>query len=202
MKYEKRDRALWHRLEGYSFHERPLTRSLIDQIEDATGHSVDVCYTMAEEYRRFMYLIGSTGEDLTPSPIVDQVWRLHIADKRAYFEDFCPRIIGRIIYRAEDLPPIEDDPAYGLTLEYYAQEFGRPQVQYWPDPDDGLMKLSRFLMWAVGCAAFALSMMFSSFLFAFFGAMVMTVNAFLQWKYSSLPLQSAKPKENKIDGPV
>ncbi|SFR36000.1 hypothetical protein SAMN04488005_0906 [Yoonia tamlensis] len=195
MNYEKRDRKLWHRLEGYSFHERPLSRSLVNQLGDATGYTVDVCYTLVEEYRRFMYLIGSTGEDLTPSPIVDQVWQLHIADHQAYFHDFCPRIIGRTIHRPEDLPPLADDPAYELTLDYYAQEFGRAQVQYWPDPDDGLMRFSRFLIWVVGFAAFALAVIFSSYLFAIFGGLVISISVFLQWKYSSMPVKYQPPKD-------
>ena len=137
MKPTKSDRRLWHRLEGYSFHERPLTRSLVDRLVEETGHPVDVCYTLVEEYRRFMYLAGSSAENLSPSPIVDMVWRMHTEDERAYFEDFCPRILGRTIYRPEGdaaPPPFQDDPDYIRTLEYYAEEFGRPQVQYWPDP--------------------------------------------------------------------
>ncbi len=201
MKRTKTDRRLWHRLEGYSFHERPLTRSLIDRLEDETGHSTDVCYTLAEEYRRYMYLVGSTGDTLSPSPIVDVVWRLHIADKRAYFDDFCPRIIGRTIHHPEDLPPLQDDPAYERTLEYYAQEFGRPQVQYWPDPDVASVRLSTALLWVIGVAAFALAVIFSSFVFAFFGAFVITGSAFLQWKFSSLPLQNLNP-ESERERPV
>ena len=116
MKRTKRDRRLWHRLEGYSFHERPLTRSLVDRLEEETGHSIDVCYTLVEEYRRYMYLVGSTGETLAPSPIVDLVWQLHIQDERAYFEDFCPRIIGRTIYHIPVPDRVDEDPAYERTL--------------------------------------------------------------------------------------
>ncbi len=97
----KSDLQLWHRLEGYSFHERPLSQSIVDRLHIQTGHPVEVCYTLVEEYRRFMYLVGSTGDPLTPSPIVDLVWRLHIEDRRAYFDDFCPRVIGRTIHHPD-----------------------------------------------------------------------------------------------------
>ena len=196
MIYEKRDRRLWHRLEGYSFHERPLSRSLVEQLEEATGHSVDVCYTMVEEYRRFMYLLGSTDADISPSPIVDQVWELHVADKKAYYDDFCPRVLGRTIHRPDDLPTIEDDPAYLMTLDAYTQEFGLPLVQYWPDPDRGTMRLARMLMWSVAVAAFALSVIFNTIVFALFGALVLTGTMFLQWKYSAMPLRNDKLKDD------
>ncbi len=194
MKREKGDRRLWHRLEGYSFHERPLSRSLIDRLQKETGHSLDVCYTLVEEYRRFMYLVGSTGETLSPSPIVDVVWRLHVSDERAYFGDFCSRVIGRTIHHMPSDVPINEDPAYERTLEYYAQEFGRAQVQYWPDPDVGAVTMSTALMWIVGVAAFVLAVIFGSFLFAAFGAFVIGGSLFLKWKFSSLPLENLKPE--------
>ncbi len=193
----KSDRRLWHRLEGYSFHERPLARSLVDRLVEETGHSVDVCYTLVEEYRRFMYLAGSSAENLSPSPIVDLVWRMHTEDERAYFEDFCPRILGRTIYRpdAEEGPlSLQDDPDYIRTLEYYAQEFGRPQVQYWPDPDFALERLSLFVFWMIALAAFLMAALFGSILFAGFGLAVVLTILFLRWKLSSLPLRSTGPE--------
>jgi len=194
MQRSKTDRRLWHRLEGYSFHERPLRRSLVDRLEEETGHSTDVCYTLVEEYRRYMYLVGSTGETLAPSPIVDLVWRLHIDDEKAYFEDFCPRVIGRTIHHTPDLPAFEDDPAYLRTLEHYAQEFGRPQVQYWPDPDFASVQSSTAIFWIIALAAIALAILLNSILFAVFGAFVIMITVFLRWKFSSLPLRGSRSK--------
>ena len=191
----KKDRQLWHRLEGYSFHERPLTRSLVDRLEEETGHSVDVCYILVEEYRRFMYLVGSTGETLAPSPIVNVVWQMHAEDTKAYFEDFCPRVIGRTIYHPGDLPSFQDDPAYLRTLDYYAEEFGRPQVQFWPDPDLATVRMSRILFWISGVLAIMLSLVFSSILFAGFGALLLFTTLFLRWKFSSLPLRAHRKGE-------
>lgn len=190
MKPIKKDRRLWHRLEGYSFHERPLTQSLIDRLGEETGHSVDTCYILVEEYRRFMYLVGSTGENLAPSPIVEVVWRLHAADAKAYFDDFCPRIIGRSIHHPGDLPPFQDDPDYLRTLEYYAEEFGRPQVQFWPDPDFASVRMSSIMIWVCGITAVILAFMFSSVMFAVLGIMLILTTMFLKWKFSSLPLQA------------
>ena len=194
MKREKRDRRLWHRLEGYSFHERPLTRSLVDRLHDETGHSIDVCYTLVEEYRRFIYLVASTGEILAPSPIVDLVWRLHASDEKAYYEDFCPRIMGRVIHHTPTDMPFDEDPAYERTLDFYAIEFGRAQVQYWPDPDMGALTMSTSLMWIVGIAAFALAVLLGSFVFAAFGIFVIGGSLFLRWRFSSLPLVIMKAR--------
>jgi hypothetical protein len=191
---------LWHRLEGYSFHERPLTRSLVDRLGEETGHPVDVCYTLVEEYRRFMYLMGSTGEDLSPSPIVDVVWRLHASDKRAYNDDFCPRIIGRSIHRPEldflDLDAFQNDPAYERTLDYYADEFGPAQVQFWPDPDLASVRMSRALFAGIGFFAVVLAVVLQSMVFAVFSVIVIAMTVFLRWKFSSLPLQRLTPERD------
>ncbi len=200
LNHTKTDRSLWHRLEGYSFHERPLACSLIDRLGEETGHPIDVCYTLVEEYRRFMYLMGSTGDELAPSPIVDVVWRLHVEDARAYFDDFCPRIIGRTIHRPDQdqVTPLgfQDDPAYGRTLDFYAQEFGRPQVQFWPDPDIASVRTSRAVLWLIGGAALVLAVAFQSMLFAVFGIVVSLITLFLRWKFSSLPLQQLRPERD------
>jgi hypothetical protein len=193
MNPNKSDRRLWHRLEGYSFHERPLTRSLVDRLAEETGHPIDVCYTLVEEYRRFMYLAGSSSENLSPSPIVEMVWRMHTEDTQAYYDDFCPRILGRTLYRPEgegENLPFQDDPDYIRTLELYAQEFGRPDVKYWPDPDFALEKLSHFVFWSIGFAAFVLAAVFQSLVFAGFGLAVVLTILFLRWKLSSLPLDN------------
>lgn len=184
----KKDRPLWHRLEGYSFHERPLTRSLVDRLHEETGHPIDVCYTLVEEYRRFMYLVGSTGETLAPSPIVDVVWQMHVEDEKAYFEDFCPRVIGRIIYHPDDLSRFEGDPAYARTLDCYADEFGPAQVQYWPDPDLASVRTSRAILLISGALAMVLSLFFKTVVFAGLGVLLMLTALFLKWKFSSLPL--------------
>jgi hypothetical protein len=203
LKRTKSDRPLWHRIEGYSFHERPLSRSLVELLGEETGHSVDVCYTLVEEYRRYMYLVGSTGDELAPSPIVDLVWRLHVQDTRAYFDDFCPRVIGRTIYRPEGEQmgslDFQDDPAYGRTLDYYAQEFGRPQVQYWPDPDLASVQMSSVLFWLIGLAAVVLALALQSTVFAVFGALVIVMTLFLRWKFSSLPLQNLSPERDRYE---
>jgi hypothetical protein len=200
LKRVKSDRPLWHRLEGYSFNESPLSHSLVSRLGEETGHPVDVCYTLVEEYRRYMYLVGSTGEALAPSPIVDVVWRLHAQDKRAYYDDFCRRIIGRTIHRFEgdqsETVGLLDDPAYGRTLDYYAQEFGRPQVQFWPDPDVSSVRLSSALFRLIGLLAVLLALVLQSAIFAVFGMLVIALTLFLRWRYSSLPLQNPNPERN------
>ena len=124
---------------------------------------------------------------------------MQVEDERAFFEDFCARVIGRTIYRPEQDgaadPTFPDDPDYVRTLEYYAQEFGRAQVQYWPDPDLSVVRLSQALFWGIGMAAFGLAISLQSVSFALFGLAVILMTFFLRWKFSSLPLQALTPEK-------
>ncbi len=98
------------------------------------------------------------------------------------------------IHHPGDHPPFQDDPAYFGTLEYYSQEFGLPQVQFWPDPDVASVRTSSILIWSIGIAALVLSLVFSSMLFALFGLAMMAATLFLKWKFSSLPLRASGRK--------
>lgn len=194
MNRKKRDPQLWQRLESYNFHDLPLTRPLVDRLEDETGHPEEVCYTLVEEYRRFMYLVASTDEPLSPSPIINMVWHMHLDDRKAYLEDFCPKTLGRTILPSDNLPPLQDDPAYDRTLDDYVQEFGLAKVQYWPDPDVSIVRVSNVIMSIVGVAAFALAMVFASVLFAVFGVLVIAILVLMHWQFASLPLHNPRPE--------
>ena len=167
----------------------------MDRLHQETGHSIEVCYILVEEYRRFIYLAASTEETLAPSPIVDVVWKMHVEDQKAYFEDFCPRIIGRVIPRPDDLLQFANDPAYARTLDRYADEFGRAQVQFWPDPDFASVRISRILLCVSGVLALVLALFFKTLLFAGLAAILCVTALFLKWKFASLPLQAHEKGE-------
>jgi hypothetical protein len=70
---------------------------------------------------------------------VDQVWHLHLLCSDAYWNDFCPRVLGR---------PLHHHPAkggqaerdrfheqYRATIRSYRQHFGEPPLDLWPPLD-------------------------------------------------------------------
>jgi hypothetical protein len=81
-----------------------------------------------EEYRRFLMLLASSGQALTPSRSVEAVWNVHL--------ELTPEeAVQR--WRRTFLPPLvagEPESGYLRTLDLYTQMFGPPPDLIWPDP--------------------------------------------------------------------
>jgi hypothetical protein len=87
---------------------------------------------LVREYRRFLTLKALTGEDLTPSDIIDQVWHIHMEFPEAYAA-FCRKAAGRDITHKTGLPKKETRRLYAHTRDLYRQVFGeRPPFSVWP----------------------------------------------------------------------
>ena len=98
-------------------------------------------HRVAEEYRRFLWIAGTAGHFVSPSPDVDQAWHLHLLDTRSYWEELCPKNPGTGVapragrgglVRSKSL-----DQAYRRTLAAYRAAFGEPPADVWPAPPDG-----------------------------------------------------------------
>lgn len=149
---------------------RPLAEVLMDK-----GRlSAERAQTLVQEYHRFLRLAANGPGPVVLSPVLDQVWHLHLTDTRAYAA-FCEGAFGRFLHHSPGRAPQADDPAYARTLEAYAQAFGHPpDGRVWPSPATlrtlrwigapimlgaglvafGLMGLGGWLV-AVGAALFA-----------------------------------------------
>lgn len=88
------------------------------------------------EYKKFMYLATLSDDRLSPPPIVDRVWHVHLVFTRHYWGVFCPEVLGKTIHH-EPSPPTSKarrrDKADGkLARELYATEFGgKPPRGVW-----------------------------------------------------------------------
>lgn len=134
------DTALWAAIQAHTFDQPgaalPFSRRLA---RDNCWSQVFADGAIAE-YRRFMYLVCTAGEMLTPSEEVDQVWHLHLIYTRDYWDSFCGQVLKRPIHHG----PTEGGVAegrkyrgcYETTLALYRQTFGcEPPVRYWPDAE-------------------------------------------------------------------
>jgi len=122
-----RDRDLWFRIKYQPLYrpgEPPDTFAY--QLRAAEGWTIPFCEHAEYEYSRFLYLAAISDADVAPSPVVDRVWHLHLADRDDY-EDFCRGAIGAVIEHnvagPEDIQAME--AAYIRTQELYRQEFRR-----------------------------------------------------------------------------
>ena len=139
-----RDPALWDRLLAYTFPMSGQQPPLAEQFANKHRMNAKNAKVVVMEYRRFLYLAAVADDVVTPSPVIDAVWHLHIIDTRAYLDGLCAQIIGRVIHHAPGRDRQSHDVAYPETLVHYQREFGMAAPsRVWPSV--AVMKAGRYV---------------------------------------------------------
>lgn len=109
-------------------------RALVEALIEKGNLDTVQAETIVQEYRRFLQLVANGPGPVVPSPLLDQVWHLHLTDTRAYAA-FCDAAFGRFLHHTPGREAQSQDPAYTRTLEAYERTFGQPpHEQVWPSP--------------------------------------------------------------------
>jgi hypothetical protein len=117
-----------------------LTRFVRKLLKDVPEKftSEPIAWTAIFEYKRFLTMKKNFPKlELSPSPMVDEVWHLHILDTRQYMKD-CDRIFGNYIHHSPSFGDSEEEKhhmgdRYEETLRIYEQLFKEsPPEWIWP----------------------------------------------------------------------
>ncbi|KQM27394.1 MULTISPECIES: glycine-rich domain-containing protein [unclassified Sphingomonas] len=132
-------RVLIGRIETLAIGQTDATLGFEGRLAAENGWSEAFAARVAVEYRRFLALIATGEEPLTPSDAVDQAWHLHLAYTRDYWQGLCRDIVGHAIHHEptsggpDQLERYRD--CYARTLDRYRATFGEvPPIDIWPDP--------------------------------------------------------------------
>ena len=136
---DKQQQELYQRICDYELDDSSHEFGFLAHLMRANGWSRPFALRAIEEYRKFVFLVLVADHPVTPSDQVDQVWHLHLLCSDAYWNDFCPRVLGR---------PLHHHPAkggqaerdrfheqYRATIRSYRQHFGEPSADLWPPVD-------------------------------------------------------------------
>ncbi|NKB71682.1 MAG: hypothetical protein GKR89_31795 [Candidatus Latescibacteria bacterium] len=89
------------------------------------------------EVLRFLHLIASSKQRLTPARPIDLAWHEFILCTRTY-GPFCQRYWGTMIHHQPGGSQQENNNQFAQTLALYRLHFGPPPSQYWlPDAHCG-----------------------------------------------------------------
>ena len=80
------------------------------------------------EMVKFLSLIHTTNEKLSPSLIVDLAWHEFILFTR-YYQEFCMTNFNRFIHHTPS--ENEDHTIYQKTIECYIKQYGKPPEHIW-----------------------------------------------------------------------
>jgi hypothetical protein len=130
------DHPLWPPIRDLAIGSPQASLSFTDRLARDHLWSTSYAERVVREYRRFLFLIATSDERLTPSEDVDEAWHLHLSYSRSYWDDLCGGILGRPLHH-EPTAGIEEqqgfERAYERTRARYAEVFDEPPtLAIWP----------------------------------------------------------------------
>ncbi len=144
-----KDPDLWQRLTRWR--QGASGRHFAEYVDKKLKLHQGAADRLADEYVRFLYLAATSAEPLAPSRIIDEAWHLHLLDTRAWFDQFCPEVLGRTLHHVPGRPSPDRDPAYALAKERYLSEFAQsPPEDIWPAAGGHRrLRLGKFALYAL-----------------------------------------------------
>ncbi len=132
--------ALWQRIRDHRIDAPNASLPYSARLARERGWTPVYAARVVEEYRRFAFLAVASGHGATPSKAVDEAWHLHLLYTRDYWEEFCPKALGRPLHHHPADGGTEDDAKYEGwyrdTLASYERLFGEsPPEDVWPRTD-------------------------------------------------------------------
>ncbi len=127
---------LWHRLTSYEWEAPQQGTDFLRRLAHEQQWELTRARRVLEEYRRFCFLSCVTGQPMTPSEAVDEVWHLHLIHTRDYWDAFCANTLQRPLHHAPTRggrAELDKHRAqYAQTLRAYEAYFGPAPHDIWP----------------------------------------------------------------------
>ena len=114
------------------------------------GWALHFAERVTNEYRRFVYLVSLSNNEVTPSDEVDQAWHLHLTYTRSYWHDLCKNILGFELHHNPTQGGQSEQRKYKQqyvdTLAFYEQVFNEtPPEDIWPSVDKRFASAQQFI---------------------------------------------------------
>jgi len=118
---------------------RLCTRTpFLSRLAKENGWTPAFAQKVVEEYAKFLFIVKAAGHDVSPSPIIDKAWHLHLLNTEDYWDQFCPHVLQMALHHAPHTGKKEDDAKFAGwtqdTLNSYRRFFGTPSP-IWTAPD-------------------------------------------------------------------
>ena len=129
---------LWSHIEAHTFDDPDATQTFAARLAAENGWTSAFARRAIEEYLRYAFLYAVDGQPVSPPPIVDQVWHLHLIYTRNYWDIFCKEVLRRSLHHEPATGVVREKDKLGdwytSTIERYRTHFGDPPDDIWPEP--------------------------------------------------------------------
>ena len=127
---------LYQKISAYELDVPSHEIGFVAHLMRTNGWSRPFALRAIEEYRKLVFLALVADHQVTPSDQVDQVWHLHLLCSDAYWNYFCPRVLGRPLHhhptKGGQAERERFQEQYRATIDSYRQHFGEPPADLWP----------------------------------------------------------------------
>jgi hypothetical protein len=124
-------------MENFSLDEPTSPQPFSEKLRKDHGWSREFTHRAIDEYKRFIVLLATCSEEVTPSTIVDQVWHKHLTYTKSYWDGMCRNILKRDIHHEPGGGSESDNGKYQSQYRYahvmYERTFEqKPPKDIWP----------------------------------------------------------------------
>ncbi len=131
---------LYQRIQAFDFDKVDVKTTFNQRLQREHRWSAAYTVRVVEEYRKFLFLTMSAGHKIYPSDQVDQAWHLHLTNSRSYWDELCPKILGKNLHHEANPggrnEQINHHQGYQQTLNSYERVFGQtPPTDIWPSAE-------------------------------------------------------------------
>ena len=121
-------KPIWNKLKDFRINQGTEKLSFVTRLARENDWSLGYAEQVYQEYLKFIYLAGTSKQQVTPSDEVDQAWHLHLCYSDSYWNDLCKDVLGKHLHHGPTKGGEKENARfwdqYELTLRLYQREFG------------------------------------------------------------------------------
>lgn len=131
---------LWEQIRDFSLDDATAVVPFSQRLSRQQKWSTQFTQRVITEYKRFLYLCVMRPGGAAPSPMVDEVWHLHMTYTQSYWQRLCRELLQTELHHYPSKGGRDETEKhihwYRQTLEAYEQTFSeKAPDEIWPDPD-------------------------------------------------------------------
>jgi uncharacterized protein (TIGR04222 family) len=127
---------LWGKIQNFNPDDPASTFPFSKKLAKENNWSPAFTGKAIEEYKKFIFLCCISPTGASPSPIVDEVWHIHLTYTDNYWNRFCKKILNKEIHHYPSKGGEEKEKHvnwYNETLKLYESVFdAKPPADIWP----------------------------------------------------------------------
>ena len=130
---------LYQRLQDFELDDPTHEFGFMRHLMRNQGWTLTYAQRAIAEYKKFAFLTVVANYQVVPSDQVDQVWHAHVLLTQSYWEEFCPKVLGKTLHHYPTRGGREERAKfhhlYVETIASYQHFFGSPPTDIWSPLD-------------------------------------------------------------------